>query len=228
MGNPAWQEVNKMTQNQLGTLSSLVSGTGTGKRPLFSMQGDCTSSQLHSILLYVDQNGKLKVKASPSMIGYMKDIVQPDVMQRFVKAVSMASQQGFLRKRRNDPDNASRESGYGSLVFGGSTSTKPPIQQIALKVGNKLLLQKYYQNGFDAFQQVNCKLIAKAFVKTVEPQKHINHPYNGRTKLLHHLDPELTKPKWWPAGSSTNSQIAFAKLVSKSLYGVSAHMEIIN
>lgn len=66
-------------------------------------------------------------------------------------------------------------------------------------------MRKYYEKAFDAFQQLNCRVIAKAFIKLVEPRKQVNHPYNGRKPASgfspeQRPDPELTKPKWWPSG----------------------------
>lgn len=57
--------------------------------------------------------------------------------------------------------------------------------------------------AFENFQQLNCRAIAKAFVKLVEPRKQVNHPYNGRSTtagMSQRVDPELTKPQWWPEG----------------------------
>lgn len=85
----------------------------------------------------------------------------------------------------------------------GSTSPSSSIRWTALRVGDKETLRSYYDKAFENFQQLNCRAIAKAFVKLVEPRKQVNHPYNGRKTaagLSQRVDPELTKPQWWPAG----------------------------
>ncbi|PLB38358.1 DUF2841 domain-containing protein [Aspergillus candidus] len=84
-----------------------------------------------------------------------------------------------------------------------SSSPSSSIRWTALRVGDKETLRSYYDKAFENFQQLNCRAIAKAFVKLVEPRKQVNHPYNGRKTaagLSQRVDPELTKPQWWPAG----------------------------
>ncbi|KAL3472169.1 hypothetical protein BJX99DRAFT_262583 [Aspergillus californicus] len=72
-----------------------------------------------------------------------------------------------------------------------------------LPVRNHSLLRKYYEKAFESLQQVNCRILAKAYIKLVEPRKQVNYPYNGRKIISgspQKLDPEETKPSWWPAG----------------------------
>jgi hypothetical protein len=65
------------------------------------------------------------------------------------------------------------------------------------------ILRCYYSKVFENLQQVNCRLIAKAYVKLVEPRKQVLYPYNGRMTIagnVHELTPDETKPPWWPPG----------------------------
>jgi hypothetical protein len=63
------------------------------------------------------------------------------------------------------------------------------------------ILRCYYSKVFENLQQVNCRLIAKAYVKLVEPHKQVLYPYNGRKTLAgNELTPDETKPLWWPPG----------------------------
>ncbi|PYI13499.1 hypothetical protein BO99DRAFT_407463 [Aspergillus violaceofuscus CBS 115571] len=80
-----------------------------------------------------------------------------------------------------------------------SSATRATI----LRLGDTETLRHYYERAFEKFQQLNCRVIAKAFIKLVEPRKQVNHPYNGRrtsASASQRIDPELTKPNWWPAG----------------------------
>lgn len=64
-------------------------------------------------------------------------------------------------------------------------------------------LRRYYERAFENLQQTNCRVLAKAYVKLVEPRKQVNYPYNGRKIVAgspKQLDPDETKPPWWPAG----------------------------
>ncbi|KAJ5826380.1 hypothetical protein N7474_003518 [Penicillium riverlandense] len=63
-------------------------------------------------------------------------------------------------------------------------------------------LTLYYEKAFEKFQQVNCRILAKAYVKLVEPRKQVRYPYNGRKIIAGttcQFDPDATKPPWWPS-----------------------------
>jgi hypothetical protein len=64
------------------------------------------------------------------------------------------------------------------------TSTKKGI-----KIGNSKDVWDFYEQRFKNCQQTACKLIAKAWVKAVEPKKQSNHPYTGSDEKA---------PDWWP------------------------------
>jgi hypothetical protein len=65
-----------------------------------------------------------------------------------------------------------------------STTRKRP-----LRIGDKDAVWNFYQQRFRNCQQSACKLIAKAWVKAVEPKKQSNHPYTGKDEKA---------PDWWP------------------------------
>ncbi|KAJ5712735.1 hypothetical protein N7493_009203 [Penicillium malachiteum] len=78
----------------------------------------------------------------------------------------------------------------------------PPPGRSVLRIGNRDLLRRYYEKAFEDFQQLNCRAIAKSYIKLVEPRKQVHFPYNGRKVIAgvsQRVDPELTKPGWWPA-----------------------------
>lgn len=58
-----------------------------------------------------------------------------------------------------------------------------------LKIGDSQEVWKLYDQRFRNCQQTACKLIAKAWVKVVEPKKQTNHPYTGSDEKA---------PDWWP------------------------------
>ncbi|OQD78068.1 hypothetical protein PENANT_c092G10202 [Penicillium antarcticum] len=66
-------------------------------------------------------------------------------------------------------------------------------------------LRQYYEKVFKNLQQTNCRVIAKVYVKIVEPRKQVQYPYNGRRTvggITYQMSPEETKPPWWPPGVS--------------------------
>jgi hypothetical protein len=60
----------------------------------------------------------------------------------------------------------------------------------------------FYANRFKRMHQLPCKMIAKAWIKVIEPKKQAKFPYNGgkKAKQLGHTKPngEVTRPPWWP------------------------------
>ncbi|KAJ5138272.1 uncharacterized protein N7515_003120 [Penicillium bovifimosum] len=89
--------------------------------------------------------------------------------------------------------------------FGGQNLDLTSHQRASISVKDKELLRLYYEKAFQNLQQTNCRVIAKAYIKLVEPRKQVNYPYNGRKivgGITRQLEPEATKPPWWPSGVS--------------------------
>lgn len=81
----------------------------------------------------------------------------------------------------------------------------PTTNMVGLEIGDSEKVFEYYENALKHFQQLNCRQIAKAFIKFIEPRKQVKHPYNGGKPRAGAAngekgDPEKTKPEWWPAG----------------------------
>lgn len=76
----------------------------------------------------------------------------------------------------------------------------PGLYTVSVNHQDQLAL--YYTQAFDSLQQTNCRILAKAYVKLVEPRKQLNYPYNGR-KIVEgsprQFDPQATRPPWWPS-----------------------------
>ena len=58
-----------------------------------------------------------------------------------------------------------------------------------IKINDSADLEGFYEQRFKNCQQTACKLIAKAWVKAVEPKKQSTHPYTGS---------DARAPDWWP------------------------------
>lgn len=63
-------------------------------------------------------------------------------------------------------------------------------------------MEAYFVRALNCLQQQNCRYIAKAIIKVIEPRKQVVHPYNGGKDLngVPTKNPEYSKPPWWPAG----------------------------
>jgi hypothetical protein len=75
--------------------------------------------------------------------------------------------------------------------------------QTVISLRDPYCLRRYYAKVFESLQQTNCRLIAKSYVKLVEPHKQVLYPYNGRKTvagITYEMTPSETKPPWWPSG----------------------------
>lgn len=83
---------------------------------------------------------------------------------------------------------------------------------IGIEIQDLEKLKEYLFDAFTSFQQINCRTLCKSWIRTIEPKKQVNHPYNGNLKVKgvqksptnevstqRDSDPEETKPRWWPS-----------------------------
>lgn len=67
--------------------------------------------------------------------------------------------------------------------------TVPILLHRGIRVSDARALWSFYDQRFKSCQQSACKLIAKAWVKALEPKKQSTHPYTGS---------DAKAPDWWP------------------------------
>ncbi|KAI0180136.1 hypothetical protein GGR52DRAFT_228936 [Hypoxylon sp. FL1284] len=77
----------------------------------------------------------------------------------------------------------------------GTASSSPSLRAITVSDSDEVW--KAYDERFKSIQQSACKLIAKAWVKAVEPKKQSTHPYTGADEK---------KPDWWPKAWGPNKE----------------------
>lgn len=73
--------------------------------------------------------------------------------------------------------------------FEDEPATSSSSSKKSLVIGDSSAVWKFYEERFKSIQQSACKLIAKAWVKAVEPKKQSTHPYTGADEKA---------PDWWP------------------------------
>lgn len=110
---------------------------------------------------------------------------------------------GHIIVKREDDSNTSEsdpEDSGDSAGFVDAGYTLRPI-----RVDDSVTLDKCIEAIFDYMQQMACKRIAKAWIKSVEPLKQTNFPYNGGKKKREAATSfgdqnpgEITRPEWWP------------------------------
>ncbi|KAF3901730.1 hypothetical protein AA313_de0200914 [Arthrobotrys entomopaga] len=87
----------------------------------------------------------------------------------------------YLNVSRDDepPEEESREE-----------EPEEELPMVPLCIGDEAAVANYLWRKFVELQQLDCKVIAKAWVKVIEPKKQAHSPYNGG---------DATRPWWWPS-----------------------------
>ncbi|KAJ5176743.1 uncharacterized protein N7482_002620 [Penicillium canariense] len=173
----------------------------------------------HYALIYLDNDGKLKVDESASIQEQNSTVFTPEVRQNFLEILGErigfhqpirrtldASPRRVRRRRGNAPgsgivDDRLADAGSDSDDFSPNGSN----EMVPLRIGDTSKVMSYYEGALKHFQQLNCRMVAKAFIKFIEPRKQVRHPYNGGKPPPGSApgttgDPEKTKPEWWPPG----------------------------
>lgn len=96
--------------------------------------------------------------------------------------------------------------------MGPSLTIQSQEDGLVIAVSDTEKLTEYLHDAFTSFQQINCRTLCKSLIRTIEPKKQVNFPYNGNLKpkgsqkslyedgaVPKEADPEETKPRWWPA-----------------------------
>ncbi|KAJ6002066.1 hypothetical protein N7522_007293 [Penicillium canescens] len=170
----------------------------------------------HYAMIYLDHDGKLKVDESSSIQEHNATVFSPEVRQNFLEILGErigyhapprqtvdASPRRVRRRKGNAPsiseDRLSEQASDSEDFSNGSTEMVP------LRIGDSQKVMAYYEGALKHFQQLNCRMVAKAFIKFIEPRKQVRHPYNGGKPPPGSApgttgDPEKTKPEWWPPG----------------------------
>lgn len=95
----------------------------------------------------------------------------------------------------NLSSSSSSSLGFGatfanSFSSSNSNSISNNYKFMEINPHDKVDVKNYLYNCFEEFQQIPCKLLAKAWIKVIEPKKQSKYPY----KLG-----DSSKPYWWPA-----------------------------
>lgn len=165
-------------------------------------QQHVTLNYRHYALVYIDRHGNLHHEVSPSIADSSQSILSPEVTTTFLAAAAAANPATttVLSGPSGIPffNAGDRETWLMAISKASSQSTKTTIS-----IDNADLLRLYYEEGLERFHQTNCRALAKSYIKLIEPHKRTHYPYNGRMVVsgrLRQLDPETTKPPWWPSG----------------------------
>ncbi|KAL6232546.1 hypothetical protein BDW75DRAFT_232735 [Aspergillus navahoensis] len=143
--------------------------------------------------MFIDHRGELQAETSSCLAGYEKAIFTDEVQERFLKLVNREWQPNLhnvpgmglpapswypptqhrpagLIPYEWQPLQSERRMRLRSVDSGVAHAWKPPssgppLKRTTLRIGQTQLLRKYYERAFEDFQQLNCRVIAKAYVK---------------------------------------------------------------
>lgn len=194
-----------------------------------SLDGDLGHS--HFALISIDVEGSLHLQCSRSVAKTFQGSLSVQLADALTKAVTKSGEvcsaidqshygvPASPHQTRNFPPAGllppTAESTHTPLSPWDTQSWKPTKRnvwsdlnkiwrpEVTISIIDRDLLQRYYEKAFQNLQQTNCRALAKAYIKLVEPRKQVYFPYNGRTVVVgvtQQLDPEATKPPWWPCG----------------------------
>ncbi|GFF76820.1 hypothetical protein IFM62136_09415 [Aspergillus lentulus] len=185
----------------------------------------------HYAMIYLDNMGRLNVTESPSIQEQNGTVFTLEVRERFLEILGaktghprpMARSAGATpysydpqqpldhlpyrqtKRGRNSPAHSICGMPL-SIQFSVPVEETPScgsVDMVGLKIGDTPKVLAYYKRSLTHFQQLNCRQIAREFIKFIEPRKQVNYPYNGRKPRAgaprgEKGDPEKTKPEWWP------------------------------
>ncbi|KAJ5948907.1 hypothetical protein N7454_002214 [Penicillium verhagenii] len=165
----------------------------------------------HYAMIYVDSEGKLKCDESASIQERNSTLFTSEVRQNFLEILgeragiqpssrrTLEASPRRVRRRRGDAPGASvTDSRYDDASDNDDYASNGSTDKVPIRIGDIQKVMAYYEGAFKHFQQLNCRMVAKAFIKYIEPRKQ----ESPRQELLPGStgDPEKTKPEWWPPG----------------------------
>ncbi|KAK6342080.1 hypothetical protein TWF730_001560 [Orbilia blumenaviensis] len=125
------------------------------------------------------KNSSTGIKSVPNSTRIKREIDTPEGLQETDWATGDTMQDGEGDLNENNEDDE-------------DTEEEEELQLEPLRIGDEVAVNKYIYNKFLQIQQLDCKTIAKCWIKVIEPKKQAHSPYNGG---------DSTKPWWWPEGA---------------------------
>jgi Protein of unknown function (DUF2841) len=148
--------------------------------------------------LYSDVKGKVEFESSSALTEDQQRNIYDAVMGEYKKALRKEHNSTSLRrlnKRRKltsvSTNNRRSSSNQGS---------KNQYHLDKFEISDVERLKDYLNDAFTSFQQINCRKLAKVWIRAIEPRKQVNFPYNARRKVKDSQTDSgaETTTEWWP------------------------------
>lgn len=124
----------------------------------------------------------------------------------------------YTDERCDTPESLSENAGdYHVVVQSDATKPVQPVsrtvhlegltsrydeqeaQHASYRVDAAAHWEQWFRDAFYALQQINCRTIAKEWIKAIHPKKQQECPYNGkRPNISEWKDEVATRPRYWP------------------------------
>ncbi|KAK2732845.1 hypothetical protein FQN57_002457 [Myotisia sp. PD_48] len=156
-------------------------------------------------LIGINDSGKLIIHTSKNIERFEKirgPIFTPEFRQWFSESFSedifRSSNSDVCYGREQINTHQVHSFHYKNAPSGHDDNSE---EMMTIEIGDKEKIEAFYKASFEAFQQSNCRQVAKAYISFIEPKKRRKYPYNGGHGADGKKgDPEKTKPDWWPPG----------------------------
>ncbi|KAJ9481474.1 hypothetical protein VN97_g12001 [Penicillium thymicola] len=162
------------------------------------------SPYAHFAMISLNSDGKLEVVESTPIREQNSTVFTPEVHQNFI--MSLETIDTSPRHRKLSKGNPPALSVDDRLTEQDTDSEDLPsgsAEIVPLRIGDTQRVMAYSEGALKHFQQLNCLMVAKKFIKFIEPRKQVRHPCDGGKPLASTPgttgDPENTKPEWWVA-----------------------------
>jgi hypothetical protein len=127
--------------------------------------------------------------ASPNPLSGTNGNIHPNYFPQQPPPLSSRNNPNYPRPR---PLNLSRSNSRSSLGQDSAMiSPASGTEYKPLPIGSTAEVTVFLETRFRQLQQLCCKIVAKAWIKVIEPKKQTRYPYNRG---------EESKPEWWPDG----------------------------
>lgn len=156
-------------------------------------------------LVWDPNTGRLEKRASSSLVEHA-DCILREAVPRMRRCVTQAcphsmSQEQRLKSRCNlateSSEEANKEASSSNRRI--ETGQDDDVYRVCYEVAATHDWTAWFKHAFYAVQQKGCALIAKEWIKTIQPRKQREQPYNGKLPTTgKYVGPEALKPSYWP------------------------------
>ncbi|KAF3916929.1 hypothetical protein ABW21_db0207131 [Orbilia brochopaga] len=180
------------------------SASGAGRARKKQKRGSTEPTPLADAVPIASSSSSSSASASSSSSSFPVPAVEPEIELAEQQVALLPAPPEELSDPNDEVQSQSLDKGKGKATatdlenMNSSTSeerigeglVETEERSIALRIGDTEAVTNYLVSRFVQIQQLDCRALAKSWIKAVEPRKQSHSPYNKG---------DLTRPYWWPA-----------------------------